>query len=94
MGEVAEDDGGIVKAEQRVDEGGQGVVERGTGYLWIGVEEKIVHWLSIRLACIQFRPRANLTRIQQLAKLCKLQSAFLEPDRVPSLVLLYIKSFH
>ena len=27
VGEVAEDDGGIVKAEQRVVEGGQGVVE-------------------------------------------------------------------
>ena len=94
MGEVAEDDGGVVKAEQRVVEGGQGVVERDTGYLWIGVEEKIVYWLSIRLACIQFLPRANLTRIQQLAKLCKLQSGFLQLDGVPSLFLLRIKCFH
>ena len=94
MGEVAEGDEGVVKGDQRVVEGGQGVVKGETAYLWIGVEEKMVHWLSIGLECIQFLRKANLTGIQQLAKLSKLQSAFLQPDRVPSLVLLYIKCFH
>ena len=61
--EVAEGDRGLVKGDQRVVEGGHGVIEGDIGYLWIGVEEKMVHWLSIRLECIQFLRKANLSGI-------------------------------
>lgn len=61
--EVAEGDRGLVQGDQRVVEGGHGVIEGDIGYLWIGVEEKMVHWLSIRLECIQFLRKANLSGI-------------------------------